>query len=380
MSRSRNTGMVIAVLTAIAFSGSGPFAKPLMLAGWSPNAVVVMRLAAAALVVMPVALWQTRADLSVWWRRWRWILGYGVIALAAAQLFYYSAVARMPVSMALLIQYLSPVLMLMAAWGYTKYRPAALSLVGSALSVIGLVFALDVFGSGEGLDPIGILLATLSMLAVCGYYLIAAAIPDDLPPTALIGGGLVVAALATGLVGVSGLAPLEFHFSTVELLNQQAPWWVSMAVVVLVGTVGGYLGGVAAAKILGSRLASFFGILEVLAAIGVSAILLAELPTSSQLIGAALVIGGVVCVRLAPDTVTVEAPLGPVTAPITLPLNEEEFEVLRELEEAEPITASIPVIRDDSTLAGGVDQSVAPTLPQPTVADEPGAEDGDARR
>ena len=98
MSRSRNTGMVIAVLTAIAFSGSGPFAKPLMLAGWSPNAVVVMRLAAAALVVMPVALWQTRADLSVWWRRWRWIIGYGVIALAAAQLFYYSAVARMPVT------------------------------------------------------------------------------------------------------------------------------------------------------------------------------------------------------------------------------------------------------------------------------------------
>ena len=117
-----------------------------------------------------------------------------------------------------------------------------------------------------------------------------------------------------------------------------------------------------------------------LAAIGVSAILLAELPTSSQLIGAALVIGGVVCVRLAPDTVTVEAPLGPVTAPITLPLNEEELEALRELEEAEPITASIPVIRDDSTLAGGVDQSVAPTLPQPTVADEPGVEDGDARR
>lgn len=345
-----------------------------MLAGWSPNAVVVMRLAAAALVVMPVALWQTRIDLSVWWRRWRWIIGYGVIALAAAQLFYYSAVARMPVGMALLIQYLSPVLMLMAAWGYTKYRPASLSLIGSVLSVLGLVFALDVFGSGEGIDPIGILLATLAMLAVCGYYLIAAAIPDDLPPTALIGGGLVVAALATGTVGVIGLAPLKFTFGTVELFNQPAPWWIPMLVVVLVGTVGGYLGGVAAAKILGSRLASFFGILEVLAAIGVSAILLAELPTSSQLIGAVLVVGGVVCVRLAPDTVTVEAPLGPVTAPITLPLNDEEFEVLRELEEAEPITASIPVIRDDSTLAGGVDQSVAPTLPQPTI------EGGDARK
>lgn len=361
--------MLIAILTAIAFSGSGPFAKPLLNAGWSPSAVVMVRLAAAAVVLVPIALWQTRNDIGVWLRRWKWTLGYGLIAMAATQLFYYSAVARMQVGMALLIQYLAPVLMLMAAWIHTKHRPAALSLIGAALSVAGLFLALDLIGSGGSADPIGLLFAALSAFSVCGYYLIASAVPDDLPATALIGGGFVIAAAALAVVGATGIAPLEFNFGTVELFSNQVPWWVSMGVVVLIGTVGSYLGGVAAAKILGSRLASFFGLFEVLAAIVVSALLLGELPTIIQLAGAALVVGGVVCVRLAPDTVTVEAPLGPVTAPITLPLDLDELQAIREVNEEDPTTASISVIRDEPTLTGSIsivnlDSNPLPTDPE----------------
>lgn len=112
---------------------------------------------------------------------------------------------------------------------------------------------------------------------------------------------------------------MEFHFGTVDILGG-LPWWVSMGVVILFGTVFGYMGGILASKAIGSRLASFLGLLEVLVTMILSALMLSETPSIVQLLGAVLVVGGVVCVRLAPDTVTLEAPLGPVTAPITLPI------------------------------------------------------------
>ena len=359
MGENRNAGMVIAVLTAIAFAGSGPFVKPLLIDGWTPGAAVIVRMIGAAAILVPVALWQSRHDFGVWKRRWKWLVGYGLIAMAAAQYFYYASISYMPVGVALLIQYLAPVLLLIVAWIQTKYRPAAMSLVGSVLAVAGLLFALDLGAmlSGGGLHPLGVTFAACAAISICGYYLLAAAIPDDLPPTVLIGGGLIVGATALSIVGATGLVPLAATFDTVTLFNTEMPWWVTMAVVVVVGTVCGYLGGVSAARILGSRLASFFGLLEVLATIAVSALLLGEIPTWMQAIGAALVIGGVVCVRLAPDTVTVDAPLGPVTAPITLPLSIEDAIELGEIREHVPedfATSAIPVIRDVETMTAAI--------------------------
>ncbi|NLT26271.1 MAG: EamA family transporter [Microbacteriaceae bacterium] len=352
--RQRNTGIIVAVLTAIAFAGSGPFVKPLLLEGWSAGAAVIVRMLAAAVVILPIAIWHTRADLGVWLRRWKWIVGYGMIAMAATQLFYYTAIGRMPVSMALLLQYLAPVLLLMAAWVQTRRKPANVTLVGAVLSVLGLLLALDLGSATGGLDPIGVLFGALSAVSVCGYYLIAAAMPDDLPPTALIGGGLVVGAATLGALGVVGAVPLAATWGTVELFGTTVPWWVTMGIVVLIGTLGGYLGGVFAARTLGSRLASFLGLLEVLATLAVSAVLLGEIPTWMQGIGAALVIGGVIAVRLAPDTVTVDAPLGPVTAPITLPIDPEMARELREAEGEDLLTSAIPVIREAEALTGSM--------------------------
>lgn len=350
----RNTGIIVAILTAIAFAGSGPFVKPLLLDGWSSGAAVIVRMTGAALVLLPIALWHTRHDFGVWARRWKWLVGYGIIAVAATQYFYYSAIGLMPVSIALLIQYLAPVLLLLAAWVRTKHRPAALSLGGAAISVLGLVLALDLGSATGALNPIGVMFAAFAALSVCGYYLMAAAVPDDLPPTALIAGGLVVGALTLLPLGLIGIVPLEATWGTVALFGTEVPWWLPMLIVVLIGTIGGYLGGVFAAKVLGSRLASFLGLLEVLATLIVSALLLGELPTWMQGIGSALVIVGVICVRLAPDTVTVDAPLGPVTAPITLPIDPELLREQRELVPEDTATSAITVIREVDTMTAPI--------------------------
>ena len=59
-----------------------------------------------------------------------------------------------------------------------------------------------------------------------------------------------------------------------------------------------YTTGIAASRRLGSRLASFVALLEVVAAVGFAWLLLDQLPGTLQLVGGAFVLAGVVVVKL----------------------------------------------------------------------------------
>ena len=328
--RGRSLGLVAAVGSAIAFAGSGPFVKPLLEAGWTAGGAVFVRVTIAALLLAPLVAWSVRRHPRVLLRRWSWILGYGLIGVAACQLSYFLAVERLPVGIALLLQYLAPIILLLAAWIRTRVRPASLALIGAVLAIAGLLLVIDLTGT-TSLDGLGLVFGFLAAVSVCGYFLIGANVPNDLPPIALIGTGLAVAAAVVGLTGATGLVPLAFDLTgTAPLLGSEVPWWVPMGVVVLFGTVGGYLLGVIGAKRLGSRLASFLGLLEVVSVVAVAALLLGEIPTWMQLVGGALILGGVVCARLAPDH---QAPVadggvpdvvGTVTGVIPLPTLRDE--------------------------------------------------------
>ena len=72
-------------------------------------------------------------------------------------------------------------------------------------------------------------------------------------------------------------------------------WWVLVLGVVTAALA--YTTGIAAGRRLGSRLASFVALLEVVAAVGFAWVLLGELPTPVQLGGGLLVLLGVVVVK-----------------------------------------------------------------------------------
>jgi drug/metabolite transporter (DMT)-like permease len=71
-----------------------------------------------------------------------------------------------------------------------------------------------------------------------------------------------------------------------------------MLVVVVIATAFAYFSGILATARLGSRLASFVGLLEVLFAVLIAWWLLGEVPTVLQGVGGALIIAGIVLVRL----------------------------------------------------------------------------------
>lgn len=289
-------GLAVAVLSALSFGTSGALVKPLLEAGWSPTAAVTVRALTAGLVLVPLALVALRGRwAALWLGRWR-ILGMGVVGVAATQLAYFAAIQTIPVSTALLIEFLAPLILVGFAWAVTKRMPRATVLIGSALAVGGLVLVIGP-GAIAAVDPVGLVLAFGAAVGCAAYFFIAARPSDGLPPVALAACGLVVGGLALGLLGATGILPLTATFGDLPLFGVVAPWWVPIVLLVVVSTAVAYASGITATGVLGSRLASFVGLLEVVFASLFAWLLLGEQLTPLQLIGGLLIIGGIAAVR-----------------------------------------------------------------------------------
>ncbi|HEY7273196.1 MAG TPA: DMT family transporter, partial [Actinoplanes sp.] len=76
-------------------------------------------------------------------------------------------------------------------------------------------------------------------------------------------------------------------------------WWAPLLLLGVVTAALAYTTGIAASRRLGSRVASFVALLEVVAGVGFAWLLLDQLPGLWQLIGGILIIAGVVVVKIA---------------------------------------------------------------------------------
>lgn len=294
--RHRTSGIILAVVSALAFSSSGPLIKPLLEAGWSLSSALVVRMGLSGLILAPALVRVVIRERSFLRRHGLSLLAFGLIPVAGCQLFFFSAMQRMPVAVALLIQYLAPVFLVGFVWLRTRRAPSRLVMVGSVVAIAGLVLVVDV--SGARFDLLGTILALAAALCVCVYFVMSERTGDDLPPLALASGGLLVGAGVMALVGATGLLPFAAPDVTVVFRGVEVAGWLPMLWVAAVGTTVGYALGVIAVPRIGSRLASFVGLSEVLFALLFSWLLLAETPAPIQLVGGALILVGVVLVRM----------------------------------------------------------------------------------
>lgn len=293
---ARTSGIVMAVASALAFSSSGPLVKPLLEAGWSLSAALIVRMGLAGLILSPALVAAVRRERTFLRRHWRSLLAFGLIPVAGCQLLFFSAMQRMPVAVALLIQYLAPVLLVAFVWLRTRRAPSRLVILGSIVAVVGLVLVVDI--SGARFDLIGTLLALGAAVTVCVYFLMSERTGDDLPPLALACGGLLVGAMTMGVVAAVGAIPFAAPPVSVVFRAVEVPGILAILWVGAIGTTLGYALGVMAVPRVGSRLASFIGLSEVLFALGFAWLLLGETPAPIQFVGGAVLLAGVVLVRL----------------------------------------------------------------------------------
>lgn len=265
--------------------------------GWSAGAAVAVRVSIGAIVLTVPALLALRGRWVAVRGQTQLLLTYGILAVAGAQLCYFYAVSYLPVGVALLIEYTSPVGVVVWMWLRHGQTPTRLTLLGGTIALIGLALLIDVFGGDTALDPRGVAWALAAMVGATAYFVISGHGESGVPPVALAWFGLAVAAVTVGLVGMTGALPLHAGTADVAYRGVAVPWFVPVVALGVVTAALAYLTGIAGVRRLGARLASFIGLTEVLAAVMFAWLLLAEIPTPLQWLGGVLVLGGVVVVK-----------------------------------------------------------------------------------
>jgi drug/metabolite transporter (DMT)-like permease len=291
-------GLALALLSAATFGTSGTFASALIGAGWSPGAAVLTRIAVAALVLTVPAVLRLRGQWGLLRRSAGRVAAYGLLAVAAPQLCYFNAVARIPVGVALLLEYLGVVLVVGWLWLRHGQRPRRLTITGGVVAIAGLALVLNLAGPA-GINPAGVIWALLAAVGLATFFVLSAGGEEEqLPPLVMAWAGMCVGAAALAAVAATGLLPMTASLGDVHVLGHQVSWIVPVLGLSLVAAVISYLAGIGAARRLGARLASFIGMAEVLFAILFAWLLLGQLPTPVQFLGGGFILAGVAMVRL----------------------------------------------------------------------------------
>ena len=295
--RRTRSGLGLAIVSAASFGLSGPLAGGLLDTGWSPGAVVLVRITIAALVLAPLSWRALRGHGAVLRRRAPAIVFYGAVPVAVAQFAYFSAVARMDVGPALLIEYTAPAAVVAWLWVRRGERPSRMTLGGAVVCALGLVLVLDLL-TGPSLSFIGIGWALLAMAGTASFFLLGADSLDDVPPIGLAGCGLALGAVGLGLLAAVGVLPMHSSTAAARYGSTAIAWWLPLLALGAVTAGLAYWAGIGAIRRLGSRVASFVALVEVLAGVGFAWWLLEQVPKPLQVLGGALLLVGIVVVKL----------------------------------------------------------------------------------
>ena len=289
-------GLGFAVLSAASFGTSGTLASGLLQAHWTPALAVTLRITIGAVALLP-------AMLRALHRRWHLLRDnaviialYGALAVALPQTCYFFAVERLPVGPALLIEYIAPIAVLGWQWARHGQRPTVLTVAGTAVAMVGLLFVIGLT-TDTPLDPIGVLWASGGLFGAAAFFVLSARTDTGLPPMALAGGGLTVGGALLWLVGAVGVLPLGVGDAVAHYGGTGVPSWAALLALGLVSAALSYSAGIAATRRLGSRLASFVGLGEVVLAFGYAWLLLGQTPSGTQTFGAVLLLAGIALVK-----------------------------------------------------------------------------------
>lgn len=287
----RGAGLGLALASAFAFGGSGVAAKPLIEAGLDPLHVVWLRVTGAALVMLPVA-WRHRALVR---SRPALLAGFGLLAVAGVQACYFAAISRIPVGVALLVEYFAPALVL--GWvRFVQRRPVTRAAAfGVVLAVGGLACVVEVW-SGLGFDAVGLLLALGAACCQVGYFVLSdqgSDAGDEAPdPFGVIAYGLLVGTVVLTLVARPWGMDWNVLGDSADMDGTTVPAWVLIGWIVLVATVVAYVTGVVAVRRLSPPVAGVVACLEAVMATILAWVLLGERLSAPQLAGGAIVLVG----------------------------------------------------------------------------------------
>ena len=289
-------GEELLVVGAIAFAFNGIVSKIVMQAGLSEWRMVQVRTGGAFLFLITYVLLTNAKSLRVTKKELPLLITYSLFGFAIVQFGYFIAISRMHVSMALIIEFTAPIwIVLWIKYVRKSFVPKDMW-TAISLAFIGMLLLAQVW-KGMTLDTVGVIAAFLDAFALATYFILGERLAHSRPTATLNALGFGIASAIWAIAFPLWSFPTGIFTQTINLNglleNYNAPGWVLLLWVVLMGTVLPYVLVLSGIKLLSASTSSVIGMLEPVFAGIFAWIWIGESWNVIQLIGGAIVIAGI---------------------------------------------------------------------------------------
>jgi drug/metabolite transporter (DMT)-like permease len=291
-------GYLFCAGAATLFAINGTVSKSILIGEIDASRLSQLRVTAAFLILLvvvaitrPAALRIKRSEIGV-------LLAYGILGVAMTQFLYFVALERLPVGVALLIEFTAPIMV--ALWFRFGMRQQVNRLVwlGLAIALTGLALVGQVW-QGLAFDGLGVIAAFGAAAALATYFTLGdrqVRPPYNRDAVSLTMWGFGGAALFWVFAAPWWSFPWGEFASTGSPLGEggaSVPLWTLALWMIVLGTAVPFWLEVKALQNIRASQASVVAMLEPLLAIVVAWIALSETLTAAQIVGAFVVLTGV---------------------------------------------------------------------------------------
>jgi drug/metabolite transporter (DMT)-like permease len=282
----------MAAVAAVLWGINGGVSKTILATGLSSERLAQVRSLGAALGLVAILAVTAPGRLRLTRRELPYVVTFGVGGLAFVQWFYFLAIHRLAIGVALLIEYLAP--LLVALWarfvGHEHVRRRIW--VALALALMGLGLIVNVFGGGSSLSTAGVMFALGGAFAYALYVLLAEHVVGDRDPVSLLAWGFLFASVFWAVL-------VPWWSLGGNLHAQHLPVWLLALWMIALGTIAPFFLLVSALRHLPATTVGIVAMLEPVVGALVGWAWLSEALGGVQLAGAAVVLGAIVIAQTA---------------------------------------------------------------------------------
>lgn len=290
-------GVLYVVLAAVFFSVNASVSKVALDGGIDPTRLAALRSTGAALVLLVVVLLaRGTAGLKMTRRELPYLAALGVIGGALVQWTYFTAIDRLPVGIALLLEFTAPAMVALFTWGVLRRRIGARTWSGIGLALLGLAMVAQVW-TDIGLDVVGVLAGFGAAACLASYFLIGGRMSVHRDSLSLTFWMFAFAAVFWAIVlpwWTFDPTPLGAQTSLLGMFADiDVPVWSAVLWVIVFGTLVAYGLNLAALRHISPTTAGTIGMSEPVGAAIVAWVWLGEALTPVQMLGGLTVLVGV---------------------------------------------------------------------------------------
>jgi drug/metabolite transporter (DMT)-like permease len=290
-------GEILTLMGAVFFSFNGIVAKLVLTSGLSSMRLTQVRCGGAFIILTTFVFLRYRHKLRVTKAELPMLALYGLIGFLAVQALYFVAIARLHVSIALIMEFTAPIWIVL--WlRFVKKKDVPRLMWGAIfLAFSGLILIARVWQGGT-LDAIGVIAALTDGIVLAAFFLLGEKLSATREVETLMVYGFGFASLGLAIVMPLWSYPTEIFSQSIDLQGRfsdySLPGWLLIAWVIVMGTIVPYLLVVNGLKLLTASTSSVMGMAEPVIAGAFAWIWLSEKWSFIQLIGGAIVIVGII--------------------------------------------------------------------------------------